>query len=146
MELEDTSWFLNDWERLMGSGADKPRRSWSLFKHQWSDDDLMVVRGLVPAGTKPWNEVDVVLIPCNLEYTHWALASVDLTIRSIYLMDLFRQEDKGGNCGAHTLRLIEYLVANRDTFDCEVGEDGGKVSNNEDRGDGGVGQVMKMEA
>ncbi|KAI9177205.1 hypothetical protein LWI28_012320 [Acer negundo] len=80
MELEDTSWLLNDWERLMGSGADKPRRSWSMFKHQWSADDLAVVRGLVPAGTKPWNEVDV------------ALASVDLTTGSIYLMDPFRQE------------------------------------------------------
>ncbi|KAI9177321.1 hypothetical protein LWI28_013635 [Acer negundo] len=62
MELEDTSWLLNDWERLMGSGADKPCRSWSLFKHQWSTDDLKVVRGLVPAGTKPRNEVDVVTV------------------------------------------------------------------------------------
>ncbi|KAI9176257.1 hypothetical protein LWI28_000486 [Acer negundo] len=115
-----------------------------------------------------------VLIPCNLGRTHWALASVDLTTGSIYLMDPFRQEvpfrhrkmqlaclryflpsmlhaldfhgrrrrgdmtytlqnkpfplnivsrdrvpqqDRGGNCGAHTLRLIEYLAANRDTFD-----------------------------
>ncbi|KAI9194162.1 hypothetical protein LWI28_003647 [Acer negundo] len=117
----------------MGSGADKPCRSWSLFKHQWSTDDLKVVRGLFPAGTKPWNEVEVVLIPYNLGCTHWALASVDLTTGSIYLMDPFRQENKpfplnivsrdrvpqqdsGGNCGAHTLRLIEYLVVNRDTF------------------------------
>ncbi|KAK4844594.1 hypothetical protein QYF36_022126 [Acer negundo] len=168
------SWLLNDWERLMGSGADKPRHSWSLFKHQWSINDLKVIRGLVMAGTKPWNEVDVVLIPCNLGRTHWALASVDLTTRSIYLMDPFRQEvpfryrktqlvclrsflpsmlhavdfhgrrrrgdmtytlqnkpfplnivfrdrvpqqDRGGNYGAHTLRLIEYMAANRDTFD-----------------------------
>ncbi|KAI9153521.1 hypothetical protein LWI28_012586 [Acer negundo] len=121
------SWLLNDWERLMRSGADKPHRSWSLFKHQWSTDDLKVV-----------------LIPCNLGRTHWALASVDLTTGSIYLMDPFRQEtegrydvhiankpfplnivsrdrvpqqDRGGDCGAHTLRLIEYLAANRDTFD-----------------------------
>ncbi|KAI9165246.1 hypothetical protein LWI28_010355 [Acer negundo] len=69
------SWLLNDWERWMGSGADKPCRSWSLFKHQWSADDLKVV-----------------LIPCNLGHTHWALASVDLTTGSIYLMDPFRQE------------------------------------------------------
>ncbi|KAK4840784.1 hypothetical protein QYF36_018087 [Acer negundo] len=181
MELEDTSWLLNDWERLMGSGADKPHRSWSLSKHQWSTDDLMVVRGLVPAGTKPWNEVDVVLIPCNLGRTHWALASVDLTTGSIYMMDSFRQKvpfhrrktqlaclryflpsmlhavdfhnrrrrgdmtytlqnkpfplnivsrdlvpqhDKGGNCGAHTLRLTEYLAANRDTFDWSKNEMG----------------------
>ncbi|KAI9182110.1 hypothetical protein LWI28_022193 [Acer negundo] len=175
------SWLLNDWERLMGSGADKPRRSWSMFKHQWSAEDLAVVRGLVPVGTKPWNEVDVVLIPCNLGRTHWALASVDLTTGSIYLMDPFRQEvpfrhrktqlaclryflpsmlhaldfhgrrrrgdmtytlqnkpfplnivsrdrvpqqDRGGNCGAHTLRLIEYLAANRDTFDWSENEMG----------------------
>ncbi|KAI9198516.1 hypothetical protein LWI28_017290 [Acer negundo] len=157
MELEDTSWLLNDWERLMGSGADKPRRSWSMFKHQWSAEDLTVVRGLVPVGTKPWNEVDVVLIPCNLGRTHWALASVDLTTRSIYLMDPFRQEvpfrhrktqlaclryfltsmlhaldfhgrrrrgDMTGNCGAHNLRLIEYLAANRDTFDWSENEMG----------------------
>ncbi|KAI9153380.1 hypothetical protein LWI28_010521 [Acer negundo] len=175
------SWLLNDWERLMGSGADKPRHSWSMFKHQWSAEDLAVVPGLVPAGTKPWNEVDVVLIPCNLGRTHWALASVDLTTGSIYLMDPFRQEvpfrhrktqlaclryflpsmlyaldfhgrrrrgdmtytlqnkpfplnivsrdrvpqqDRGGNCGAHTLRLIEYLAANRDTFDWSENEMG----------------------
>ncbi|KAI9182208.1 hypothetical protein LWI28_023143 [Acer negundo] len=175
------SWLLNDWDRLMGSGADKPRRSWSMFKHQWSIEDLAVVRGLVPVGTKPWNEVDVVLIPCNLGRTHWALASVDLTTGSIYLMDPFRQEvpfrhrkmqlaclryflpsmlhaldfhgrrrrgdmtytlqnkpfplnivsrdrvpqqDRGGNCGAHTLRLIEYLAANRDTFDWSENEMG----------------------
>ncbi|KAK4854351.1 hypothetical protein QYF36_022649 [Acer negundo] len=175
------SWLLNDWERLMGNGADKPHRSWSMFKHQWSAVDLAVVRGLVPAGTKPWNEVDVVLIPCNLGRTHWALASVDLTTGSIYLMDPFRQEvpfrhrktqlaclqyflptmlhavdfhgrrrrgdmtytlqnkpfplnivsrdcvpqqDRGGNCGAHTLRLIEYLAANMDTFDWSENEMG----------------------
>ncbi|KAI9180619.1 hypothetical protein LWI28_006658 [Acer negundo] len=175
------SWLLNDWERLMGSGADKPRRSWSMFKHQWSAEELAVVRGLVPVGTKPWNEVDVVLIPCNLGRTHWALASVDLTTGSIYLMDPFRQEvpfrhrkmqlaclryflpsmlyaldfhgrrrrgdmtytlqnkpfplnivsrdripqqDRSGNCGAHTLRLIEYLAANRDTFDWSENEMG----------------------
>jgi hypothetical protein len=46
----------------MGSGADKPRRSWSMFKHQWSAEDLAVVRGLVLVGTKPWNEVDVVSV------------------------------------------------------------------------------------
>ncbi|KAI9186251.1 hypothetical protein LWI28_015261 [Acer negundo] len=141
----------------MGSGADKPRRSWSMFKHQWSAEDLAVVRGLVPAGTKPWNEVDVVLIPCNLGRTHWVLASVDLTTGSIYLMDPFRQEvpfrhrktqlaclryflpsmlhaldfhgcrrrgDMTGNCGVHTLRLIEYLAANRDTFDWSENEMG----------------------
>ncbi|KAI9196299.1 hypothetical protein LWI28_022753 [Acer negundo] len=135
------SWLLNDWERLMGSGADKPRRSWSMFKHQWSTEDLAVVRGLVPVGTKPWNEVDVVLIPCNLGRTHWSLASVDLTTGGIYLMDPFRQEnkpfplnivsrdrvpqqDRGGNCGAHTLRLIEYLAANKDTFDWSENEMG----------------------
>lgn len=33
-----------------------------------------------------------VLIPCNLGRTHWALASVDLTTGSIYLMDPSRQE------------------------------------------------------
>ncbi|KAI9181069.1 hypothetical protein LWI28_011140 [Acer negundo] len=37
------SWLLNDWERLMGSGADKPRRSWSMFKHQWSAEELAVL-------------------------------------------------------------------------------------------------------
>ncbi|KAI9187080.1 hypothetical protein LWI28_024170 [Acer negundo] len=37
------SWLLYDWERLMGSGTDKPRCSWSLFKHQWSADELKVM-------------------------------------------------------------------------------------------------------
>ncbi|KAI9157570.1 hypothetical protein LWI28_024555 [Acer negundo] len=31
---------------------------------------------------------------------------------------------RDGNCGAHTLRLIEYLAANRDTFDWSENEMG----------------------
>ena len=33
-----------------------------------------------------------VMIPCNLGRTHWALASVDLTVGHIYLFDPWRQE------------------------------------------------------
>ncbi|KAK4836265.1 hypothetical protein QYF36_020659 [Acer negundo] len=36
---------------------------------------------------------------------------------NIVSRDRVPQQDRGGNCGAHTLRLIEYLAANGDTFD-----------------------------
>ncbi|KAI9173464.1 hypothetical protein LWI28_001698 [Acer negundo] len=112
------SWLLNDWERLMGSGADKPRHSWSMFKHQWSADDLKVVRGLVPAGTKPWNEVDVT----GGTISPWENAVHLLTI--FFTVDAACGGLSSGNCGAHTLRLIEYLAANRDTFDWSENEMG----------------------
>ncbi|KAI9169856.1 hypothetical protein LWI28_018650 [Acer negundo] len=159
------SWLLNDWERLMGSGPTNP-----------------AAVGLCSSISGPLRNLRwYVLIPCNLGRTHWAIASVDLTTGSIYLMDPFRQEvpfrhrkmqlaclryflpsmlhaldfhgrrrrgdmtytlqnkpfplnivsrdrvpqqDRGGNCGAHTLRLIEYLTANRDTFDWSENEMG----------------------
>ncbi|KAI9159883.1 hypothetical protein LWI28_002849 [Acer negundo] len=157
MELEDTSWLCNYWDRKMENGSNRPRTGWSSQKQNWSDEDLMVV-----------------LIPCNLGRTHWALASIDLTAGNIYLFNPYRQEvpfshrkmqlaclryfvpsmlhavnfhnhrrrgdrtyskttraftfyyvsaDRvpqqatGGNCGPHTLKLTEYLAANRDTFD-----------------------------
>ncbi|KAI9196665.1 hypothetical protein LWI28_025916 [Acer negundo] len=43
---------------------------------------------------------------------------------NIMSRDRVPQQDRGGNCGAHTLRLIEYLAANRDTFDWSENEMG----------------------
>ncbi|KAK0570674.1 hypothetical protein LWI29_004856 [Acer saccharum] len=92
------SWLCNYWDRKMGSGSDRPRTGWSSQKQKWSEEDLTVVRGQLPLGNFPWHNVDSVLIPCNLGHR-------------------VPQQDTGGNCGAHTLKVTEYLAANRDTFD-----------------------------
>ncbi|KAI9173953.1 hypothetical protein LWI28_009274 [Acer negundo] len=128
----------------MGNGSNRPCTGWSSQKHNWSDEDLTVVRGQLPLENLPWHNVDSVLIPCNIGRTHWALANIDLTAGNIYLFDPYRQRRRGdqtyskttraftfyyvsadrvpqqatgGNCGPHTLKLTEYLAANRDTFD-----------------------------
>ena len=46
----------------MGTGASGPRRRWSIVKQKWSDDDLTVVRGLLPPGCLPWHNVDAVSV------------------------------------------------------------------------------------
>ncbi|KAK0607759.1 hypothetical protein LWI29_020132 [Acer saccharum] len=142
-------------------------------KYTWSRDELAVVRGELPLGIRPWHDVDIVLIPCNVGGMHWVMASIDLQLGTFlcltrsdevpfrhrnaqfaclrYLLpsqlytvhfhrnrqpgdktykkkdgpfrmlfvsaDRVPQQELGGNCGAHTLRMIEYLTANRDTFD-----------------------------
>ncbi|KAK3193086.1 hypothetical protein Dsin_024396 [Dipteronia sinensis] len=162
------------WRRIMPrDSVGKAPKNWSVLKYMWSPDNLITVRGLLPSENRPWHEVDAVLIPCNIGGQHWLMASVDLTVGKIHLLDLFRQEvpiqinkkqvaplrwflpsilhhvgfqdarprgetmyekrnrpfevsmvsityvpqqTRGGNCGAHTLRLIEYVLANRETF------------------------------
>ncbi|KAK3212565.1 hypothetical protein Dsin_017271 [Dipteronia sinensis] len=47
---------------------------------------------LLLVGNQPWHEVDAVLIPCNIGGQHWLVASVDLTVGKIHLLDPFRQE------------------------------------------------------
>ncbi|KAK3204721.1 hypothetical protein Dsin_018767 [Dipteronia sinensis] len=123
------SGLASEWGIIMPTGVvGKPPKGWSVLKYQWSDDDLMVVRGLIPLGIRPWHEVDWVMIPCNIGRQHWLLANVDLSTGKIYLLDPFRQEVPShirsqkiaslrGNCGAHTLRLAEYLLVNRVEFD-----------------------------
>ncbi|KAK4841134.1 hypothetical protein QYF36_026780 [Acer negundo] len=110
-----------------------------MLKHKRHNDDLKTVRGLVPLENRPWHVVDWVMIPCNLGRNHWVLASVNHTQGKIYLLDPFKQEvtweyrnkqamclrwfipsmlhQVRGNCGAHTLRLAEYLLVNKKEFD-----------------------------
>ncbi|KAK3197975.1 hypothetical protein Dsin_021390 [Dipteronia sinensis] len=65
---------------LMGSWANPLRVG---LKYQWSTEDLMVVvRGLLLSRNRPWHEVDV----------QWLMASVDLSVRKIYLLDPYIQE------------------------------------------------------
>ncbi|KAK0598558.1 hypothetical protein LWI29_035844 [Acer saccharum] len=164
----------HQWDRI-GTGPErKPPAGWSVFGQTWSHDELAVVRGELPLGIRPWHDVDLVLIPCNVGGMHWVMASIDLQWGHILVFDSFRrevpfrhrnaqfaclryllpsqlytvhfhrnrqpgdksyrkkdgpfrmlfvsadrvpQQELGGNCGAHTLRMIEYLTANRDTFD-----------------------------
>ncbi|KAK0570610.1 hypothetical protein LWI29_003944 [Acer saccharum] len=153
----------HQWDRI-GTGEErKPPSGWSVFGQTWSRDELAVVRGELPLGIRPWHDVDIVLIPCNVGGMHWVMASIDLQFGHILVFDSFRREipfrhrnaqfaclryllpfqlytvhfhrnrqpgDKTykkkdgpfrmlfvGNCGAHTLKMIEYLTANRDTFD-----------------------------
>ncbi|KAK3188753.1 hypothetical protein Dsin_028314 [Dipteronia sinensis] len=81
------------WRRIMPPDAvSKALKNWSVLKYKWSPEDLMTVRGLLPSGNLPWHKVDAVLIPSNIGGQHWLLASVDLTVEKIHLLDPFRQE------------------------------------------------------
>ncbi|KAK0593560.1 hypothetical protein LWI29_013869 [Acer saccharum] len=70
----------------------KPPKGWSMLKYRWTTEDLTVVRGLLLVGNRPWSEVDIVLIPCNIGQQHLVIASIDLTVEKIYLLDPYRQE------------------------------------------------------
>ncbi|KAK2659165.1 hypothetical protein Ddye_005698 [Dipteronia dyeriana] len=60
------SWLYIQWERIMPSGVvGKPLKGWSVLKYKWSAKDLMV---------------------------HWILASVDLKVEKIYLLDPYKQK------------------------------------------------------
>ena len=106
----------HQWDRI-GTGEErKPPSGWSVFNHQWSRDELMVVRGELPLGNRPWHDVDIVsvyssfasiciitkfdntlekhlqvLIPCNLGRMHWVMASIDLQYGHILVFDSFRR-------------------------------------------------------
>ena len=109
------------WDRIAEGDEKIPPHGWSLLNHQWTQDDLTVVRGELPLGTMPWHDVDSVselifnfasmcitdvkfdthnglenhlqvLIRCNLGRTHWAVASVEVTTGKIFLFDSFHQQ------------------------------------------------------
>ncbi|KAK3185064.1 hypothetical protein Dsin_032350 [Dipteronia sinensis] len=93
MKLEDTSMLEFQWQRIMPRDAvGKAPKNWSVLKYIWSPEDLLTVRGFLPVGNRPWHEVDAVFIPCNIGGQHWLVASVDLTVGKIHLLDPFRQE------------------------------------------------------
>ncbi|KAK2645824.1 hypothetical protein Ddye_021019 [Dipteronia dyeriana] len=124
MDLEDT------WERILprdSHGAVTTAR-WNVLQSRWLEEDLQTVRGATMSGNRPWHEVDLVLIICNVGGQHWVVVTVDLILGKIEIFDPWRQEiphyirkqqirPLRGNCGPHTLRLIEYLLAGRSPFD-----------------------------
>ncbi|KAK0586845.1 hypothetical protein LWI29_013291 [Acer saccharum] len=60
----------HQWDRIGIGEERKPPSGWSVFKQTWSRDELIVVRGELPLGIRPWNDVDIVLIPCNVGGMH----------------------------------------------------------------------------
>ncbi|KAI9177581.1 hypothetical protein LWI28_016890 [Acer negundo] len=137
------SWLDIQWERMFGNGVAAPPKEWSMLKHKWHDDDLKTVRGLVLSGNRPWHAVDWEV---TWEYKNKQVACLRWFIPSMLhqvefhsnrtkddvtyglskkafrmsIMDESRgvpQQHQGGNCGAHTLRLAEYLLANKKEFD-----------------------------
>ncbi|KAK0593542.1 hypothetical protein LWI29_038421 [Acer saccharum] len=87
------SYLKIQWRQIFGPRVEgKPPTAWKMLEHKWPTEDLKMVRGIIPYGSRPWHEVDYVLIPCNLGREHWVLASLDLREGKIFLLDSFRQQ------------------------------------------------------
>ncbi|KAK2635403.1 hypothetical protein Ddye_030195 [Dipteronia dyeriana] len=176
MDIDDESFLKHQYKKIMPRDSRRQitPRHWNVLRSWWKDDDLTTVLGGAPIGCRPWHEVDMVLIPCNIGRQHWLLVTVNLTCGKMFIVDPWRQEvpahirkqhvaplcyfvpsmlhqtgfytarpaglqkfektskpfdvsvvsekhvpqqKKSGNCGPHTLRLIEYLLANIKDFD-----------------------------
>ncbi|KAK2656295.1 hypothetical protein Ddye_009347 [Dipteronia dyeriana] len=75
---------------------------WNVVQSRWLEEDLLTVRGATTSGNRPWHEVDL----------GSTLHGAVVVGRSLGKISLSR-----GNCGPHTLRLIEYILAGRRPFD-----------------------------
>ncbi|KAK2662519.1 hypothetical protein Ddye_001093 [Dipteronia dyeriana] len=67
-------------------------RRWNVLRSWWKDDNLTTVLGGAPIGCRPWHEVDMVMIQCNIGHQHWLLVTVDLTCGKMFIVDPWRQE------------------------------------------------------
>ncbi|KAK3195460.1 hypothetical protein Dsin_026770 [Dipteronia sinensis] len=130
------------WRRIMPRDAvGKAPKNWYVLKYRWSPEDLMTVRGLLPVGNRPWHEVDAWPAlargqrrpycgedpPARPVQTESPPTDQERAVRSIAVVSTLDVASDGvsrcqiqrarGNCGAHTLRLMEYVLANRKTFD-----------------------------
>ncbi|KAK2634631.1 hypothetical protein Ddye_029423 [Dipteronia dyeriana] len=57
------------------------------FYSRWLEEDLQTVHGATTSGNRPWHEVDLVLIPCNVRGQHWLVVTVDLIRGKIEIFD-----------------------------------------------------------
>ncbi|KAK2661931.1 hypothetical protein Ddye_000505 [Dipteronia dyeriana] len=128
------------WEKIMPHGADGEvnKLGWKVLQYRWSTEDLITVCGFLPAGTQPWLEVDmgvpVSIRKRQVRLLKWFLPSMlhqsgfhddrppgmekfkkeNRTFKvSLLSKTALPQQHKSGNCGAHTLRLIEYILADK---------------------------------
>ncbi|KAK2642038.1 hypothetical protein Ddye_023801 [Dipteronia dyeriana] len=171
MDLDDKSYLEHQYKKMMprDTRGEITTAWWNVLRLWWKDDDLTTVLGGAPIGCRPWHEVDMVLIPCNIGCQHWLLVTVDLICGKMFIVDPWRQQvpvhirkqqvaplcwfvpsmlyqagfytvrptglekfarrislsqSAWGNCGPHTLRLIEYLLADRKDFDWSEGDMG----------------------
>ncbi|KAK2648711.1 hypothetical protein Ddye_016200 [Dipteronia dyeriana] len=77
------------WERMMprdSHGAVTTARR-NVLQSRWLEEDLLTVRGATTSGNRPWHEVDLVLILCNIGGQHWLVVTVDLSLGKIDIFD-----------------------------------------------------------
>ncbi|KAK3229223.1 hypothetical protein Dsin_001104 [Dipteronia sinensis] len=107
------------WGRIMPRDVvGKARKNWYVLKYIWSPEDLMTVRGSLPSRNRPCHEVDLVGFHDarprgEAKYDKWNRPFGVSMVSTTHVP----QQTKGGNCGAHTLRLMEYVLENRHSFD-----------------------------
>ncbi|KAK2638781.1 hypothetical protein Ddye_026576 [Dipteronia dyeriana] len=94
MDVDDKSFLEHQYRKMMprDSSEEITLRLWNVLRSWWKDDDLTTVLGGTSIGCRPWHEVDMVLIPCNIGGQHWLLVTVDLTCGKMFIVDPWRQE------------------------------------------------------
>ncbi|KAK2638104.1 hypothetical protein Ddye_025899 [Dipteronia dyeriana] len=99
IDVDNESFLEHQYRNMMprDSRGQITLRRWNLLRSLWKDDDLTTMLGGAPNGCRPWHEVDM---------------STPGDRRSQLISGSSR-----GNCGPHTLRLIEYLLENIKDFD-----------------------------
>ncbi|KAF3455653.1 hypothetical protein FNV43_RR00292 [Rhamnella rubrinervis] len=91
-----------------------------------SDDDVTLDYNVCDVNKQFFKEMlegewlnDKVLMPLNIEDTHWVLAHIDLIGRHINYDSAFSKSTYNGDCGIFMLKAIEYLLAKRDNLSQE---------------------------
>ncbi|KAK4838632.1 hypothetical protein QYF36_015209 [Acer negundo] len=97
-----TSWLDIQWGQMFDSGVATPPKEWSLLKHEWHDNDLKTT------GFHSNRMKDDVTY--KLSKKAFRMSIIDESHR-------VPQPNQGGNCGAYSLRLVDYLLANKKEFD-----------------------------
>ncbi|KAK2643729.1 hypothetical protein Ddye_018924 [Dipteronia dyeriana] len=65
---------------------------WNVLQSRWLEENLQMVRGSTTSENRPWHEVDLVLIQCNVGSQHWLVVTVDLILGKLEIFDPWRQE------------------------------------------------------
>ncbi|KAL5854804.1 hypothetical protein ACOSQ4_004606 [Xanthoceras sorbifolium] len=68
------------------------KEAYDSLTFKWEDFYLGYVRGERPEGSRPWWEIDNLLMPVNVDGYHWVLVGVNLVERKVRIYDSLCQE------------------------------------------------------
>ncbi|KAL5747321.1 hypothetical protein ACOSQ2_024618 [Xanthoceras sorbifolium] len=77
------------------------QKAYDPLTFQWEDIYLGHVRGERPEGSRPWWEIDNLLMPVNVDGYHWVLAAVNLVERKVRIYDSLCIRLFGSNMSPH---------------------------------------------